>query len=101
MKPPILDEDLAGVPAPGHDSSQVDPRNVAFQRIRFQSRLTADRIEPHPQTLNERIIRVIPRQSKHLLRGQHLLAATVLHNNSVAAKLFHSRLEQRLDLPSL
>src|SRR5256885_16745882 len=56
VEAPVFDENFASMPSADHHAGQMDPRNIALERIRIQRRLAAFRIKPHAQAFNEREI---------------------------------------------
>src|ERR1700722_1640576 len=77
MKTPVLDEDLARMPAANHHARQIDPRNIALQRGGIEIRLPRFGVKPNAEALDEFEVRVIPRQCEHLLGRNALLAHTI------------------------
>src|ERR1700736_6449041 len=84
-----------------HYARQVNPRNVALQRIGIQSRLARNRIEMHSQALNELKVGVVSGQGEYLLRGEPLFTSVIADDYFLRSDLLHSRLKKRLNLPGL
>jgi hypothetical protein len=61
VEPPVLNENLAGMPSANHHSSKVQPLYVALQRVRIQFWLAAVVIQLHSQTLDELVVRMVSR----------------------------------------
>src|SRR5438128_9751920 len=98
VKTAIFNENLAGVPSTDHHAGQMQPLNIAFQRLWVQRRFLRMRIEVYAETLNELIIRMIPGQRKYLPRRQPLFSAAILHKHFVLGNPRHPRVEERLHL---
>src|SRR5580704_3340223 len=77
VETPVLDEDLAGMPAANDHARQIDARNIALQRVGIESRLPRFGVKPNAKALDEFEVRVISRQCEHLLGRNSLLAGTI------------------------
>jgi hypothetical protein len=101
VKASIFDEYFAGVPSADHYSRQMDPRDIAFQCIGVQRRLSCFRVESHAQALDESKIGMITGQSEYLFRRQVLFTRAILHHDLISCDRFYVRVKQRIDLPRL
>src|SRR5207253_9170928 len=91
----------AGMPPADDHASQMKPRHIAFERVWIERRFAGFRIEPHPQALNKREVRMIARQREHTSRGQSALAGSIFNYNFVICDSLHMRLEHGLHLAGL
>src|SRR5256885_17260323 len=78
VEAPVFDENFASMPSADHHAGQMDPRNIALERIRIQRRLAAFRIKPHAQAFNEREIGMVAGEREHPSRRQSLFAGPIL-----------------------
>src|SRR5438876_371271 len=101
VEAPVFDKYLAGMPPSDDHASQMNPRHIAFERVWVERRFAGFRIEPHPQALNKREVRMIARQREHASRGQSALAGSIFNYNFVICDSFHMRLEHGLHLAGL
>src|SRR5271154_3624148 len=77
VETPVLNEDLACMPAANHDARQMNARNIALQRVGIESRLPRFGVKPNAKALDEFEVRVISRQCEHLLGRNALFAGTI------------------------
>ena len=89
------------MPSADHHAGQMDPRNIALERIRIQRRLAAFRVKPHAQAFNEREIGMVAGEREHPSRRQSLFAGPILYKNFFIGDPLHARLEQRFHLARL
>src|SRR5438045_1794404 len=98
VEAPVFDKYLAGMPPSDDHASQMNPRHIAFERVWIERRFAGFRIEPHPQALNKREVRMIARQREHASRGQSALAGSIFNYDFLIRDSFHMRLEHGLHL---
>src|SRR5690349_13773553 len=101
MKTPILDENLPRVTPSDYHSRQINPRHIAFVRVRVERGPFALWIELHPHALHKRKIRVISRQREYLFCGNPLCLRVILHYHFVFGDFLNTRVQQSLNLPRL
>src|ERR1041384_5852441 len=101
MKTPILDENLSRVPPSDYHTRQINPRHIAFVRVRVERGPFALWIELHPHALHKRKIRMISRQREYLSCGNPLCLRVILHYHFVFGDFLNTRVQQSLNLPRL
>src|SRR5579859_6204456 len=91
VEPAIFNEYLACVPATNHHTGQMDSRNVAFQRVGVERRLSRFGIEMYAEAFDKRKIGMVAGESEHLAGTQAPLSCSVLNHHVIRLDLHHAR----------
>src|SRR5204862_6050233 len=88
VEAPVFDKYLAGMPPSDDHASQMNPQHIAFERVWIERRFAGFRIEPHPQALNKREVRMIARQRATTSPGQYAITGPIFNYNFAISHSF-------------